>query len=226
MITHRLGEEPGTTQDTILFLLKKEGELSVSDLCDHLKITAMAVRRHLATLQKDGLVDSQIVRQSRGRPSYRYSLSQKGESLFPAGYQTLALDLLEAVQEHSGAAGVLELLKVRNKKRLERLGPRVEGLSLPERVKEVSKIFSEDGYMTEWKELEDGNYFIFQRHCALHDVASKFRQVCALEPFMMENLLGTKVTREKYMLNNDSVCGYVVHAGSCEAADSFQESGD
>ena len=62
--------------------------------------------------------------------------------------------------------------------------------------------------------------------CALHDVASKFRQVCALEPFMMENLLGTKVTREKYMLNNDSVCGYVVHAGSCEAADSFQESGD
>lgn len=218
MITHRLSEEPGSTQDSILHLLKKEGELSVSDLCEHLGITAMAVRRHLATLQKDGLVDSKIVRQSRGRPSYRYNLSQKGDSLFPAGYSTLAMDLLEAVHDQSGSSGVMELLKVRNKKRLERLGPRVEGLNLEERVEEVSRIFSEDGYMTEWKELEDGNYFIFQRHCALHDVASKFRQVCALEPFMMEQLLGTRVTREKYMLNDDPVCGYVVHGE--EAAES------
>ena len=60
--------------------------------------------------------------------------------------------------------------------------------------------------------MDDGNFFIFQRHCALHDVASEFRQVCALEPSLMEQLLGTKVTREKYMLNNDPVCGYIVYS--------------
>lgn len=220
MITHRLGEEPGSTQDTILFLLKKEGEMSVSALCKALGITAMAVRRHLASLQNEGLLRSEIVRQTRGRPSYRYKLSQKAESLFPNGYSTLAEDLLEAVQEQSGAKGVMELLKIRNRKRLERLKSRVDGLSLKKRVEEVSKIFSEDGYMTEWEELEDGNFFIFQRHCALHDVAKQYRQVCSMEPSLMENLLGVKVTREKYMLTNDSVCGYFVHGEAAASSES------
>lgn len=210
MITHRMGDEPGSTQDVILLNLKRQGEMSVNDLCRALGITAMAVRRHLTVLQNDGFVESEIIRQNRGRPSYRYRLSKKAESLFPSGYQDLARDLLEAVREQSGPAGVMELLKIRNQKRLDRLMARVKDLDLPERVEEVSRIFSEDGYMTEWEKMDDGNYFIFQRHCALHDVASEFRQVCALEPSLMEQLLGTKVTREKYMLNNDPVCGYVV----------------
>lgn len=212
MITHRMGDEPGSTQDAILFHLKKRGEMSVGDLCEALGITAMAVRRHLTGLQNDGFVESEIVRQSRGRPSYRYKLSQKAETLFPSGYQNLARDLLEAVREQSGPAGVMELLKIRNQKRLDRLMARVKDLDLEKRVEEVSRIFSEDGYMTEWEKMDDGNFFIFQRHCALHDVASEFRQVCALEPSLMEQLLGTKVTREKYMLNNDPVCGYVVYS--------------
>lgn len=214
MITHPLNEKPDSTHDTILLHMKKAGQVSVSDLCDELGITAMAVRRHLTRLQKEGLVESKMIRQSRGRPSYRYFLSDKAESLFPKGYQTLAEDLLDAVYEQSGANGVLELLKIRNKKRIARLKVRVEGMNLSERVKEVSRIFSEEGYMTEWEELENGNYFIFQRHCALHDVATKYRQVCGLEPQLMENLLGVKVLREKYMLNNDPVCGYLVEAES------------
>ena len=211
MITHQLGEEPDSTQDSILLYLKKEGEMSVSDLCDFLGITAMAVRRHLAGLQSEGLIESRIARQSRGRPSYRYRLSEKAESLFPSGFQNLAMDLLDAVFEQSGHQGVMDLLSRRNRKRMERLGVRVEAKELPERVAEVARIFSEDGYMTEWEEMPNGDYFIFQRHCALHDVAARYRQVCALEPKLMESLLGVKVTREKYMMANDPVCGYHVH---------------
>lgn len=212
MITHQLNQNPDSTQDAVLLYLKKEGEMTVQALCDVLGITAMAVRRHLQVLQNDGLVESRIVRQSRGRPTYKYKLSNKAESLFPSGFQNLAMDLLDAVYEQSGHQGVMELLTFRNKKRMQRLQSRVENKDLRARVEEVSKIFSEDGYMTEWKEMEDGNFFIFQQHCALHDVANTYRQVCALEPQLMEGLLGVKVTREKYMLKNDSVCGYLVHS--------------
>lgn len=212
MITHQLGEKPDSTQEAILLYLKREGEMTVSGLCDKLGITAMAVRRHLAALHNDGLVDSRIERKSRGRPSYKYKLSNKAEGLFPSGFQTLAMDLLDAVYETSGHKGVMELLSARNRKRIARLLKRVDGKNLRERVEEVSKIFSEDGYMTEWEELDDGNFFIFQRHCALHDVANQYRQVCALEPQLMESLLGVRVTREKYMLKNDPVCGYRVHS--------------
>lgn len=185
--------------------------MTVQALCDLLGITAMAVRRHLQVLQNDGLIESRMERQSRGRPTYKYKLSAKAESLFPSGFQTLAMDLLDAVYDQSGHKGVMDLLTARNKKRMLRLKERVQGKELRDRVSEVSKIFSEDGYMTEWTELENGNFFIAQQHCALHDVAKQYRQVCALEPQLMESLLGVKVTREKYIMKDDPVCGYLVH---------------
>ncbi|MBZ0188564.1 MAG: ArsR family transcriptional regulator [Candidatus Obscuribacterales bacterium] len=212
MITHPLDKTPDSTQDAILLYLKKQGEMGVNELCDLVGITAMAIRRHLAALSSAGFVESRIVRQSRGRPSYRYRLSDKAESLFPSGFQNLAMDLLDAVFEQQGHVGIMELLKARNEKRANRLGERVKDKDLKSRVEEVARIFSEDGYMTEWKELADGNFFIFQRHCALHEIADQYRQVCVLEPQLMSSLLGVKVTREKYMLKNDLVCGYIVHA--------------
>lgn len=210
MITHPLSNTPETTQEAVLLYLKRHGEMTIGELCELLSITSMAVRRHISGLMQEGLVLSRMVKQSRGRPTYKYSLSEKAESLFPSGMQTLAVELLDMVFEEAGHKGVMKLLERRNEKRAARLLPRVEGKSLEQRVEEVAKIFSEDGYMTEWEKLPDGNYFIFQRHCALHDLANKYRQLCALEPQLMETLLGVKVTREKYMLQNDPVCGYLV----------------
>ncbi|MBX9949273.1 MAG: MarR family transcriptional regulator [Candidatus Obscuribacterales bacterium] len=214
MITQPLSGTPETTQQAVLLYLKRHGEMTIGELCDVLNITSMAVRRHISGLMQDGLVLSRMVKQSRGRPTYKYSLSEKAESLFPSGMQTLAVELLDMVFEESGHKGVMKLLERRNEKRAARLLSRVEGKTLEERVVEVTKIFSEDGYMTEWEKLPDGNFFIFQRHCALHDLAHKYRQLCALEPQLMETLLGVKVTREKYMLQNDPVCGYLVKQAS------------
>jgi predicted ArsR family transcriptional regulator len=106
----------------------------------------------------------------------------------------------------------MELLSIRNKKRIERLKARVNDKPLAQRVEEVAKIFSEDGYMTEWEGLPDGNFIIYQRHCAVHDLANQFRQLCLMEPQMMQALLGVKVTREKYILRDDPLCAYLVHA--------------
>jgi predicted ArsR family transcriptional regulator len=212
MITQPLPEVPERTHEAVLLHLKRQGEMTVAELCEVLGITSMAVRRHLSTLQKDGLVESRLEKQSRGRPTYKYRLTQKSETLFPSGFQNLAIDLLDIVFEESGHKGVMELLARRNDRLSERLLSRVEKLPLPERVKEVSKIFSENGYMTEFKALADGNFVIFQQHCAVHDLANQYRQLCVLEPRLMEKLLGVKVTREKYMLKNDPICAYLVHA--------------
>jgi predicted ArsR family transcriptional regulator len=217
MITQPIGETPEKTQEAVLLYLKRQGELTVSDLCTLLGITSMAVRRHLAHLQKEGLVESRIIRQVRGRPTYHFKLTTKAEALFPSGGSTLAVDLLEAVFEQSGHKGVMDLLNRRNQKRIARFKDRFEGKPIGERVEEISRIFSEDGYMTEWEAIEGGNYIIYQRHCAVHDMANQFRQLCSMEPMMIEALLGVKVTREKYILRDDPLCAYVIHAN--EAAE-------
>jgi predicted ArsR family transcriptional regulator len=175
-----------------------------------LGITSMAIRRHLTGLQKEGLIESRIEKRLRGRPTYKYKLTSKAESLFPSGGQNMAVDLLELVYEQSGHKGVMDLLNKRNDRLEQRYRERVTGKSVEQKVAEVAKIFNENGYMTEWEKLPDGNFIIFQRHCAVHDLATQYRQLCVLEPRLMENLLGVKVTRQQYIFKNDPVCGYLV----------------
>jgi predicted ArsR family transcriptional regulator len=124
------------------------------------------------------------------------------------------VDILDAIREQSGSQGVMDILALRNKKLAAKLAPRLENKSLDERIAEVAKIFSESGYMTEWELLPSGDFFIYQRHCAVHSLANQYRQLCALEPQLMQDLLGVSVIRQQYMLNSDPVCGYLVPAAS------------
>ena len=68
MVKQSLGGSPENTHQSVLFHLKRATEMTVAELCEVLGITAMAVRRHLAGLQTDGLVESRLVRRGRGRP--------------------------------------------------------------------------------------------------------------------------------------------------------------
>jgi len=212
MLQPKLSQAPEKTQEVLLLQLKKNVEMTVSELCAALGITEMAVRRHLSSLQAEGLIESKSVKQTRGRPMYRYRLAEKASSLFPSGFQALASDFLDLVKEERGHKGVMEFLSQRNDRMAERLKVRMADKSLPDRVAEVAKIFTEDGYMTEWEKLPDGNYLIYQRNCALHDLANQYRQICVLEPKLIETLLGAKVTRQQYMLKNGPVCGYIVQS--------------
>ena len=212
MPTEPLTDVPEKTQEALLLYLRRDGELTVSQLCEVLGVTSMAVRRHLTALQKDGLVESRLEKKSRGRPTFKFKLTGKSESLFPSGFQNLAVDLLDLVFEQSGHKGVMDLLTRRNARLADRLRPRVADKTLDERVEEVSKIFSENGYMTDWKKLDDGNFIIYQQHCAVQELASQYRQLCVLEPRLMEDLLGVKISRTKYMLKDDPACAYLVHS--------------
>jgi predicted ArsR family transcriptional regulator len=212
MATKPLSTQPESTHEAVLMHLRQQNELTVAELCEKLGITSMAVRRHLVGLQKNGLVECRLVKQPRGRPTYRYRLTAKAESLFPSAMNSLAFEMIDAVYEQSGHKGVTELLKIRDAWLSRKLQPLLERMTLAEKVAEVARIFSENGYMTDWKSLPDGNFFIYQHHCAVHQLATKYRQICALEPQLMQTLLAVLVTRQQYMLNNDPVCGYLVDA--------------
>jgi predicted ArsR family transcriptional regulator len=111
----------------------------------------------------------------------------------------------------------MELLTMRDEWLIKKHAARLESLDFEERLQEVVNIYSENGFMSRWEKLPDGNYFIFQGHCAIHHLATQYRQLCVLEPRLMESLLGAKVTREKYILKDDPICGYVVHTADADA---------
>ncbi len=100
-----------STKDKILHLLKKDVSLSVNELTDYLEITYMAVRKHLNSLEKDGMITSQEVKQPMGKPLQTYLLTEKGESLFPKNYEGNTIEFLNDMKEMFGEDVVNTLFK-------------------------------------------------------------------------------------------------------------------
>ena len=59
---------------------------TVEELAHTLDLTDNAVRAHLATLERDGLVRQAGLRRGPGKPSYTYDLTPESERLFPKAY--------------------------------------------------------------------------------------------------------------------------------------------
>src|SRR5215210_9438667 len=75
-----------STRGRIVALLRRASR-TVDELAAALDLTDNAVRAHLATLERDGLVEQRGVRRGRGKPAYAYDLTSEAEALFPKAYE-------------------------------------------------------------------------------------------------------------------------------------------
>src|SRR3954465_9608898 len=81
-----------STRGKILDLLRAK-EQTVNDLAAALGLTDNAVRAHLATLAKDGLIHQSGMQPGFRKPHATYALSPEAEQIFPKSYGVL-LDLV------------------------------------------------------------------------------------------------------------------------------------
>jgi DeoR family suf operon transcriptional repressor len=82
----------------ILDLLRKTGPLGVRELAQATRVTATAVRQRLSRLMAQALVDRELEHASRGRPSHRYRLTEKGRRQTGANFADLAVALWNEVR--------------------------------------------------------------------------------------------------------------------------------
>ncbi|HEX8748524.1 MAG TPA: ArsR family transcriptional regulator [Pyrinomonadaceae bacterium] len=71
---------------------------TVEELAKELGLTANAVRAHLATLERDGLVEQKGIRRSFRKPHYTYALTMEAEHLFPKSYDALFNQLIKVLK--------------------------------------------------------------------------------------------------------------------------------
>jgi predicted ArsR family transcriptional regulator len=199
------------TRRQLMHLLKTRGDSSVQDLSDALGITEMAVRRHLQTLERDGLVSVTITRRPVGRPAYRYALTERAEELFPRNYAQLTLDLLEELEELAGSETVERVFAGRRDKLEARLKDRLRGQTLRDKVAELAAIQSSSGYMADWEEAGDG-YLLHEYNCPIAAVAGRYRQACRCELHLFESLLEAEVVRTECLAEGGMRCTYAIRA--------------
>ncbi|HAX24343.1 MAG TPA: transcriptional regulator [Thermomicrobiales bacterium] len=201
----------GKTRADILNVLKRSDGLTADQLAGQLGITSMAVRKHIAALESEELIDSSISRRPIGRPARVYRLSKQSDSLFPRRYDTMAVDLLIDLAAMDGP-GKLDLLFNRRADRtFEYLEQRLSSArTLGERVKALAEGMDDLGYLADWKQVGPGTYLVNQYNCAIQRVASAFPQVCYYELETYRRLLDADVQRSCHLASGDHLCCYVV----------------
>ncbi len=88
--------------------------------------------------------------------------------------------------------------------------PRLAGRTLEERVRAVTQIQDEAGYMAEYESLPDQGFVIREHNCAICKVARRFPQACQKELELFQNLLDADVEREQHMAMGDAMCSYII----------------
>lgn len=203
-------EQDVSTRKVILTMLKTNGALTVSEMAKQLGITEMAVRRHLNTMERDGLIEAKLVRQAMGRPTNLYSLTENADDLFPKKYHHLTLDLLSELVADAGAEKVDSLFEKRKERLIHRYEDQIAGKTLPERVKTLADIQNSNGYMVDWNESEDGQYVINEHNCPISQVANQYNHACQCELMMFETLLDADVKRVECLVKGGNKCSYVI----------------
>ncbi len=199
-----------STRRLLLTMLKKCGPLSVGDMAKQLAVTEMAVRRHLNNMERDGLVETTLVRQPMGRPSHKYSLTINSESQFPNNYHNLTLDLLDELASSSDENVIGRLFDKRKEKLVRKYADRMSANTLQDKVIELATIQNDNGYMAVWEQDDQGNYVINEFNCPIAQVANKYNHACESELALFGELLGTEVERIECLAKDGKKCKYVI----------------
>lgn len=177
-----------STRGRVIALLRRS-EGTVSELATALELTDNAVRAHLASLERDGLVEQRGVRRGVGKPAYVYGLSPAAGHLFPKAYDRVLSQLLDLLAERHGASEVDALLV--------EVGRRaVAGRNWPEgvdaRLGAALALLEELGGFAEVEE-RNGVSEIRGYSCPLGDLVPSHPEVCRLAEAVLTEVVGVAV---------------------------------
>lgn len=206
-----------TTKQQLLVLLKRTGSATVDEASGALSVASMTARQHLLNLERDGLVESHRVRRSNGRPHHLYTLTPKGEEMFPRRYDLLARSLLDEVGEMDPLSLAAmspddrrTYLILRAADRLaERFRFDAENRSLEQRIEAVTEVLRAIGGFAEWLMTDDG-FEIRDYNCVFASLIEEADGCCEGHVRLITSLLKWPVTHESLVDGRVRCCRYVV----------------
>ena len=193
-----------STRGRILERLRSR-EYTVNDLAAELELTDNAIRAHLLSLERDGLI-----RQSRTQPGFRkphavYALTAEAEQVFPKAYGAL-LDLVlttfsRKLTPKEVRAGMRDVGKQVAKEHL----PEVEGKGRGQRIKAALSILQELGGAATFHESE-GKHFIRGNGCPLAAATADHPEACLIAESLLSRIIGVRVKERCIHSGSPSCC--------------------
>ncbi len=206
--TPRLAGQKGLRGD-ILREIKKAQPLTAKELGEIFGVSANAVRRHLKELEAEGLVVYGREQRGTGAPTYAFRLSIAGEALFPKQYELALTRLIGHVVDNEGREAVISVVEEQYADLRRRLGAVGDDLTPIDRLKNVTDVMEEAGFMAESSE-EGGEVVLSVHNCVLHAVVNCLPEVCDTELRFLEDALGARVERQTHIMSGCNACEYTI----------------
>jgi predicted ArsR family transcriptional regulator len=214
-ITRNLGgiaDGFGEPKKRLLYYLKVMQQAGLEDLAAVMKISRMAVHKHLSALQQRGLVEAIENRGRVGRPKMIYQLTSQSKTVFPKSYSAIATQALDFIEKNMGKEGVEKVLRERQSELFDQYYKRLKGMDFDRQVKELAMIRDEEGYMAESKRESRGGkkHVLLEYNCPIIHIAEKHWEACSIETELFEKLLSAEIETTHRAAKGDAVCKFMI----------------
>ena len=196
-----------STRGRIVSLLR-EGSRTVNELASKLELTDNAVRAHLLSLERDGLIRQSGVQRGPRKPHFAYELTAEAERLFPKAYDALLNQLITTLKGRLPPAALEDVLREVGRSLAARhaLG---HAPSEPEgRVQNALEVLKAIGGSPS-VESEGGRLVIRSGGCPLSAAVVEHPEVCELAEALVAEIVGVPV-RERCDRGESPKCCFEV----------------
>ncbi len=180
-----------TTRGRILTQLRRQPR-TVNELAEAVGLTDNAVRAHLATLERDGLVQQSGFRPGFRKPTLTYELTADAGQFFPKPYGAVLRQLLAVLTGKMGPDELAGVLQEVGRRIAATHGAEVQAADLRERAAQAAAVLGELGGLAEVEEA-DGGLVIRGFDCPLAEVVDSHPAACRLAEALLGDLLGVPV---------------------------------
>lgn len=203
-----------STRETILNLIAERGPVSAAQLAKVLYLTPAAVRRHIAALEEERLIEVHTPAgptvAKRGRPARHYVATAQGRSELTNTYSDLANSALGFIRKQMGEDKVEEFANERITQMEDRYARVLQqaGSDPARRAHALVAALNEDGYAATLRSVGPRGFALqlCQGHCPVMEVAGEFPELCEAETRAFSRLLGVHVQRLATLASGDHVC--------------------
>ena len=184
----------GRVRGRIIGLLRR-GERTVEELARSLDVTDNAVRAHLATLERDGIVHQAHQRHtgSAGKPSTVYAIAPSAEPLLSVAYAPLLRALLESLERKLSPTELDALFRdVGRRLAAATTGKAKPAKPLESRVNDAARLLTGLGAEIDVERTPDA--FVLRGHaCPLSDAVRAQPRVCHAVTQLVSEAAGVTV---------------------------------
>jgi predicted ArsR family transcriptional regulator len=197
----------GSTRGRIITLLRGATK-TVNELAEELELTDNAVRAHLLSLERDGLIKQSGTQRGTRKPHFAYELTEEAEQLFPKAYDALLNQLIAVLKERLKPSALEDVLREVGRSLAGAQDASQKNGNFESRIgKALTALEAIGGAARVEKEKE--KVFICSESCPLAAAVAEHPEVCRLAETLLSEIIGVEV-RERCDREGSPRCHFEV----------------